>query len=242
MTYKLKITRNLKEINLSQLFRSKIFRNSNNFCDADEFDERCTHFLIFDQSNSNKLVCVFRVYVIYDFNQLDKSYSNKFYKLSNLKKINDPMLELGRFCIDPTYKDPKIIMTAWSAIRKMVEIKKIKFLFGCSSFIGTSIERYMDCFKYLKCKYIAPKKYLPYVKAPQVLKFSKIININNFCIKNAKKNLPPLLSSYLNLGGWVSDHAVIDQELKTMHVFTGLEVEAIPENRLRFLRSFNFKT
>ena len=242
MTYQLKISKSLREINLSQLFRSRIFRNTSSVSDADEFDERCTHFLIFDQLNSNKLVCVFRIYFINDYDQIDKSYSNKYYRLNNLKKINDPMLELGRFCIDPNYNDPKIIMTAWSAIRKIVEYKKIKFLFGCSSFIGTSIDRYLDCFKYLKYKYVAPPKYLPYVKAPQVLKFSKIINLNKFCIRNAKKNLPPLLSSYLNLGGWVSDHAVIDYDLQTMHVFTGLEVEAIPENRLRFLRSFNFNS
>ncbi|GIR38931.1 MAG: hypothetical protein CM15mP50_4420 [Rhodobacterales bacterium] len=149
------------------------------------------------------------------------------------------MLELGRFCVDPNYRDPKIIMTAWFAIRNFVEKNQIKFLFGCSSFFGTSIDRYLDCFKFLKCKYIAPKKLNPYVKAPKVFKFNKLINLNNFCLKKAKKNLPPLLSSYLNLGGWVSDHVVIDHDLQTMHVFTGLEVKDIPEKRLKFLYKIN---
>ena len=35
--------------------------------------------------------------------------------------------------------------------------------------------------------------------------------------------MPPLLRAYL-LMGWVSDHAVIDNKLNTLHVFTGLEV------------------
>ena len=127
--------------------------------------------------NSYKLVCVFRVYLIHNTNQLCNSYSNKFYKLNNLKKIQDPMLELGRFCVDPNYRDPKIIMTAWSAIRKLVEKNKIKFLFGCSSFIGTSIDRYLDCFKFLKTKYIAPKKYNLY-------NFEKAKTFLNTCFKN----------------------------------------------------------
>ena len=194
MSYFFKIAENSNEIKQSQLFRSKIFRNSNNYCDADELDKNCIHFLIFDKLNSNRLVCVFRVYMILNFCQLKNSYSNKFYRLNNLGKIKEPMLELGRFCVDPNYKDPKIIMTAWSAIRKLVEKNKIKFLFGCSSFIGTSIDRYLDCFKFLKTKYIAPKKYNLYVKAPKVFKFNNLINLNNFCLKKRKKSSP---SSFL---------------------------------------------
>ena len=36
--------------------------------------------------------------------------------------------------------------------------------------------------------------------------------------------LPPLLKFYLRLGGKVSDHAVIDRDLDTLHVFTYLDL------------------
>mgnify|MGYP006206379873 CR=1 FL=1 len=48
--------------------------------------------------------------------------------------------------------------------------------------------------------------------------------------------MPPLLKTYLLMGGWVSDHAVVDRDLNTLHVFTGLEIRAIPEGRARALR------
>jgi putative hemolysin len=48
--------------------------------------------------------------------------------------------------------------------------------------------------------------------------------------------MPPLLRSYLMMGGWVSDHAVIDAELDTLHVFTGVEIARVPEARARLLR------
>ena len=54
MSYFFKMAENKDEIKLSQLFRSKIFRNSCNFCDSAELDKKCTHFLIFDKLNSNK--------------------------------------------------------------------------------------------------------------------------------------------------------------------------------------------
>lgn len=49
--------------------------------------------------------------------------------------------------------------------------------------------------------------------------------------------IPPLLRSYLAMGGWVSDHAVIDRDLETLHVFTALEISAIPPGRARLLRA-----
>lgn len=47
--------------------------------------------------------------------------------------------------------------------------------------------------------------------------------------------LPPLLRGWLALGAEVSDHAVIDRDLGTMHVFTALPVAAIPPGRAAML-------
>ncbi len=49
--------------------------------------------------------------------------------------------------------------------------------------------------------------------------------------------MPPLLRTYLLMGGWVSDHAVVDSHMNTLHVFTGLEINAIPPARKRLLRA-----
>ena len=75
---------------------------------------------------------------------------------------------------------------------------------------------------------------LPSVKSPSVLKFAKKFRpeVN---IKTAMIKMPPLLRAYLMMGGWVSDHAVIDNKLNTLHVFTGLEVSKIPAAKKRFL-------
>ena len=39
------------------------------------------------------------------------------------------------------------------------------------------------------------------------------------------------------MGGWVSDHAVVDNDLGTLHVFTGVEISRIPAARARLLRA-----
>ena len=49
--------------------------------------------------------------------------------------------------------------------------------------------------------------------------------------------LPPLLRTYLGMGGWVSDHAVADRDLDTLHVFTCVEVDRVPAARAASLRA-----
>ncbi|MEM9211400.1 MAG: ornithine-acyl-ACP acyltransferase, partial [Pseudomonadota bacterium] len=51
----------------------------------------------------------------------------------------------------------------------------------------------------------------------------------------ALRQIPPLLKTYLRMGGWVSDHAVIDRDLRTIHVFTGVEIAKIPPARRKAL-------
>jgi hypothetical protein len=45
------------------------------------------------------------------------------------------------------------------------------------------------------------------------------------------------LKTYLMMGGWVSDHAVVDAQMNTLHVFTGVEIGSIPPARQRLLRA-----
>ena len=55
-------------------------------------------------------------------------------------------------------------------------------------------------------------------------------------LKRATLAMPPLLRTYLLMGGLVSVQAVVDRDLNTLHVFTGLEIGAIPPARVRLLR------
>jgi len=74
------------------------------------------------------------------------------------------------------------------------------------------------------------------VKAPKVFRFAQRLR-RKPDIKRAMLAMPPLLRTYLMMGGWVSDHAVVDHDLNTLHVFTGVEIAAVPPNRARLLRA-----
>jgi putative hemolysin len=118
---------------------------------------------------------------------------------------------------------------------RYVDEEGVEMLFGCSSFRGTDAQGYLDAFAMLKERHLAPKRWLPRVKAPDVFRFARRLRRKPDA-RRAMLTMPPLLRSYLAMGGWVSDHAVVDRDLNTLHVFTGLEIRAIPEARARLLR------
>ncbi|GMG81898.1 GNAT family N-acetyltransferase [Paralimibaculum aggregatum] len=203
--------------------------------DADEFDPACSHLMV-EETASGQLVCCFRMLPLESGSEIGRSYSAKYYELSNLATFPGRMVEMGRFCIHPAWRDPNILRVAWGAMTAYVDREKVELLFGCSSFYGNDAETYADAFALLKEKHIAPKRWLPRVKAPKVFRFARAFRLRKPDLKLALKRMPPLLRTYLTMGGWVSDHAVIDTELNTLHVFTGVEIGKVPPGRARILR------
>ncbi len=203
--------------------------------DADAFDAECSHVLVED-IRSGTLVCCFRFLPLSNGTEIGRSYSAQFYNLAALADFDGPMVEMGRFCVDPDWRDPDILRVAWGAMTRFVDATGVEMLFGCSSFHGTEAAAYHDSFAMLRERHLAPKRWLPRVKAPNVFRFARALRRFRPDAKRAMQAMPPLLRTYLLMGGWVSDHAVVDRDLNTLHVFTGLEIRAIPPARARLLR------
>ena len=202
--------------------------------DADAYDAVCQHVLIEHEGNGT-LVATCRLMRLGSGADIAQSYSAQYYNLDALGAYDKPMVEMGRFCVAPGVTDPDVLRAAWAAVAAFVDREGVELLFGCSSFRGTDAKHYADAFAMLKEKHLAPKRWLPRIKAPNVFRFAQRLR-RQPDRATALRTMPPLLRSYLTMGGWVSDHAVVDRELNTLHVFTGLEIQAIPPARARALR------
>lgn len=204
--------------------------------DADSLDAACRHILVED-AGTGRLVCCFRLLLLADGQDIARSYSAQFYDLRALEKFRAPMAEVGRFCIHPDARDPDIIRIAWAALARLVEETGAKMLFGCSSFVGTEPAAHAEAFAILRARHLAPRRWWPRIKGPNVVRFACALLPGQPDPRRAMAAMPPLLRSYLALGGWVSGHAVVDPVLRTIHVFTGVEVGAIPPARQRLLKA-----
>ncbi|MGZ9812437.1 GNAT family N-acetyltransferase [Pseudoroseicyclus sp. H15] len=207
--------------------------------DSDDFDAACRHVMI-EEQRGGRLVACFRLLPLQSGAEIGLSYSAQFYDLSALAAFEGPMMELGRFCLTPELNAAEaadVLRIAWGAMTCIVETEGAEMLFGCSSFAGTDSEAYLDAFTMLGERHLAPRRFLPRIKAPSVYPFAEILRRRVPDRRRGRLGLPPLLKTYLAMGGWVSDHAVVDHDMNTLHVFTGLEIGAIPAARVKALRA-----
>ena len=232
--YRARFASSQSEISAAQALRYQCFNLSNkDELDVDEFDALCQHVLI-ENLETEKLICCYRILKFDSGKNISTSYSSQFYDLKVIENFTEPMIEVGRFCIDPEENDPSVVLTAWAALAQIVVHNQTELLFGCSSFEGIEKEKYFDSFALLRDRYMAPDHWRPKIKAAQVFCYSKDL-IYKVDKKKALLNMPPLLKTYLSMGAWVSDHAVVDLNMKTLHLFTGMEISKIPKSRKKFL-------
>ena len=85
--------------------------------DADVFDDICRHVLVEDRK-TGRLVCCYRFLPLACGREIGRSYSAQFYDLSALGAFDGPMVEMGRFCLDPETRDPDAVRVAWGAMTR----------------------------------------------------------------------------------------------------------------------------
>jgi putative hemolysin len=196
--------------------------------DADMFDPVALHGIVTDTASGRPCVG-FRVRVFPSTADLSHSYTGQFYDLSPLSGQTGPCLELGRFCQDRMRADPLALRVAWAALTRLADAQDVTLLIGCSSFEGADAQKHAPALATLKARHVGPPALRPRRKSPLA------VDLPGPDVRPGP--LPPLLRSYLGLGGWVSDHAVCDPVLDTVHVFTGLCVADIPNRRKQRLRA-----
>jgi hypothetical protein len=163
-----------------------------------------------------------------------EGYAAGLYDLSLLAAAPGAALELGRLCLHPGHADPDLMRLLWAGVARVAEGWGAARLIGCTSFPGTDPDRLAPALGLLAARHIGPAALRPARRAPLT---RDLADFASAAAPEGAALLPPLLRAYLALGGWVSDHLVTDPDLGTCHVFTCVEIAAMPEGRKRVLRA-----
>jgi putative hemolysin len=197
--------------------------------DVDRFDASWSHMMVEDGAGG-PLVCTFRMRQS-EADVIDAGYAGQFYDLTKLSQTDGPHIEIGRFCTDPATPDPHILRVAWGALTRLVDANKATVLFGCSSFDGIDPAPFGAVIEALATRFQGPAGLMPGQHANEVIALGDVV------AADGKRPMPPLLRTYLAMGGWVSDHAVVDRDMQTLHVLTVVEIAKIPPARAKALRA-----
>lgn len=167
----------------------------------------------------------------------EAGYAARFYDLSPLRAVPGPVVEVGRLCLSPGPQSWEALRLLLAALTRLVDDVRAGLMLGCTSFAGADWRRHRAALAFLAAGHLGPAGLLPRRRTGETVDYPQLANPDESDSRAALSALPPLLRFYLSLGGWVSDHAVVDRDLDTLHVLTCVETGGIPARRAARLRS-----
>jgi len=188
-----------------------------NKADIDQWDDCAHHIVVVDNKNKpSKVVGTLRLVSNLSLADNQLFYTEEAFDLSALRGRYPSMLELGRFCIDPSGRNGAILMLIWKYAMQFIVTNKIDVMFGCASFPGTDIDRHRDVLTYLYNNNLAPKELMP-IPVTNHVKLADML-AREIDFDDATKGIPTLLRGYLKLGAKISDTAIIDPVFNTTFI------------------------
>lgn len=222
-----------KDLAQVMAFRRAAFPRAHAGAEEDAQDALSTHVMVEGEAG---LLAYFRVMLFGWGAGLEQGYAARFYDVAPLAGYALPIAEMGRFCLAPGGVHPDVLRLAWGAMTRLVDEGQAGLIVGCTSFRGADWQAHRAGLALLAAGHIGPPEHLPGRNAAEVVDYPALVG-PVLDRRAALTALPPLLRTYLTMGGWVSDHAVVDRELDTLHVFTCVEVDKVPKARAASLRA-----
>jgi putative hemolysin len=203
--------------------------------DFDAFDDICDHLLVLDHgrgSGAEAVVGTYRLIRREAALRHGSFYSAAEYDISPLVAYPGEILELGRSCVEPSYRSRPVMQLLWSGIAAYVLHYRIALMFGCASLPGINPDAIAAPLSYLYHHHLAPPPLRPRALAERYVEMSRL---PDDAIDPAQTlgALPPLIKGYLRLGGFVGDGAVVDEQFNTTDVCIVVQTDLVTEKYTR---------
>ena len=203
--------------------------------DIDGFDAVCDHLLVIDPKRGDLAGGVVGTYRLLRRTEADRNagfYSAAEYDISQLVDYPGEILELGRSCVEASYRNRPTMQLLWRAIAAYVFQHDIVLLFGCASLPGTDPQELSLPLSYLYYYHLAPPALRPRALDARYVDM-KIVPRWEIDPRAALSEMPPLIKGYLRLGGFIGDGAVVDHQFNTTDVSVVVKTNLVTDKYLR---------
>ena len=195
--------------------------------ESDSFDAHCHHLLVRDLS-TGQVVASTRILTDTQAQLAGGFYSAHEFDLAFLQEVRGRVMEIGRTCVDASYRTGATISVLWSGLAQFMENNRFAYLMGCASIPMTDGGLQAHCIMdELRGKFLTDPAYRVQSLRPMPL-LPAAAAINEI-------KMPPLLKAYLRLGAKIGGEPFWDENFNTADVFIWLDRSNL---QARYLRHF----
>jgi putative hemolysin len=193
--------------------------------DADIHDAFCHHLLVRD-ADTGAVVASTRILMSEIASIAGGFYSKGEFELGVLETLPGRIMEVGRTCVHPDYRNGSAINALWTGLARIMIERRVRFMMGCASIPFTP----EDTSAYGLLADLQARH-----RAPEAFSVRPLHPVPPSAAITAPSAAPPLLKAYLRLGAWICGEACWDPDFGVADVFILLDVNRIPE---RYRRHF----
>jgi putative hemolysin len=195
--------------------------------DMDGFDPYCHHLMVIER-NTGKIVAYTRILSDITANRIGGFYSDHEFDLKQIRKLDGRVMEIGRTCVHPDYRNGATIGVLWSGLAQFMMEHHFDFLMGCASVSldnngaqVLAISDYLQAQDLLTSEDRSVRPRIPL----------------NPCLMTPAEEIewPPLLKAYLKLGAKVCGEPCVDAEFGVADFFILLDIHDLSP---RYMKHF----
>lgn len=178
--------------------------------ERDQFDEFCDHLIVRD-TRTLEVVGTYRVLTPRALDRTRGFYSENEFNLGRLSHLRPRIIEAGRACIHPEYRNGGVIMMLWAGLAACMQREKAEFLIGCASVsLADGGHTINALYRKLAKENLCPPEYRVTPHLPFPLHDDPL---------PAGLQIPALIKGYLRSGAWVCGEPAWDPDFHSADLF-----------------------
>lgn len=226
-----------REVLASQRLRYQVFgkemgaKLSGRFfhLDRDRYDSFCRHLLVRD-TGSGKIIACTRILTQEHAERAGQFYSAGEFDINPVLDLPGRIMELGRTCVHPSYRNGAVVAVLWSRIAEFILDNGYDYLIGSASIDARDGgANTLAIMQRLEQKHMTP----PWLRVQPRYRLPAVTGVE----APEQVRIPPLIKAYLSLGARAAGEPCWDEDFGVADVFMLLNVNDMsPRYARRFLK------
>lgn len=212
--YSVSLALNEREVEEARRLRYRVFAEEFGAvrgagADADIHDPHCEHLIVRDTSNAGagKVVGTYRILTPEAASRVGNYAIESEFDLTRLRYLRESMVEVGRSCIHPDYRNGTVIALLWSKLAEFMARHDYRTLISSASLgMADGGHNAANLFVQLLDAHSAPLEYRVFPR--ERLHFERLVT-------GRAAAIPPLLKGYLRAGAWVCGEPAWNADFNT---------------------------